>query len=388
MSQAGLIAKRIQEVQAPVIPIVGRWTAEHPGTISLGQGIVHYAPPKEVFESVANQARSARELDRYGSVVGHESLLEPIRRKLDAENGFGDRGAIVVSAGANMGFLNSVLAIADVGDEIILLAPYYFNHQMAIEIAGCRVVTVDTDCEFQPGVGAIESAITDRTRAVVTVSPSNPTGAVYPREVLTAINQLCRRRGLYHLSDEAYEYFTYGVEHFSPGSIEDAAEHTISLFSLSKSYGMAGWRMGYAVVPSHLVESIKKVQDTNLICPPRICQVAAAAALDVGADWCRQQIQPFQSVRDATLQSLSPLGDRCEVYTPEGAFYLFMRLQSEMSDMDLVESLIRDFGVAVLPGSAFGSTAKCSIRLSYGALEPETVREGMGRLCKGLSKLL
>ncbi|MEO1527701.1 MAG: pyridoxal phosphate-dependent aminotransferase [Planctomycetota bacterium] len=389
MSQAGSIAERIRQVQAPVIPIVGRWTLEHPGTISLGQGIVHYPPPTSVFRSVAEQAQTDRDLDRYGAVVGDADLLQRFREKLAAENGIdADAESIVCSSGANMGFLNAVLAIADVGDEIILFAPYYFNHQMAIEIAGCRAVVVPTDAEYQPDLEALAGAITAKTRAVVTVSPNNPTGAVYPRETLTAINRLCERRGVYHISDEAYEYFTYGVEHFSPGSLHGSAAHTVSLFSLSKAYGLAGWRIGYSVVPGHLGESVRKIQDTNLICPPKVCQVAAAAAMDVGSSWCREQINGFKDVRDAAIQSLAKLGSRCELSVPEGAFYLFLRLQSEEPDLRLVESLIREFGVAVLPGSAFGSTARCSIRLSYGALEPETVREGIGRLCRGLTELL
>lgn len=259
---------------------------------------------------------------------------------------------------------------------------------MAIEIAGCKVVTVETTDEYQPKLDAIEAAVTSRTRAVVTVSPNNPTGAVYSRDTLTAINELCRQRGIYHLSDEAYEYFTFDVEHFSPGSIESAAEHTISMFSLSKSFGMAGWRLGYSTVPNHLVESIRKIQDTNLICPPRICQLAGAAALGVGSAWCRKQSSGFRAVRDMAVEALSGLGNRCRFSVPGGAFYLFLRLQSDRADMELVETLIRDFGVAVLPGSAFGSTSGCSVRLSYGALASETVHEGIGRLCNGLTKLL
>ena len=130
---------------------------------------------------------------------------------------------------------------------------------------------------------AIERAITPRTRAVVTVSPNNPTGAVYPESTLRAVNTLCRDRGIFHIHDEAYEYFTYGgAGHFSPGSLPEAAGHTISLFSLSKAYGMASWRIGYMVIPEVLAEAVNKIQDTILICPPAVSQHAAIAALEVG----------------------------------------------------------------------------------------------------------
>ncbi|MCO8124436.1 pyridoxal phosphate-dependent aminotransferase [Stieleria sp. TO1_6] len=387
-----MIARRIQHVQDPVIPIVGRWTRQHPGTISLGQGVVHFPPPPQVFQAVSQAAQHDRSLDRYGDVSGSDGLIELIRDKLVTENEIdlvAQQSTVVVTAGANMGFLNAILAIADVDDEIILLAPYYFNHQMAIEIAGCRPVVVPTLADHQPDLDAIADAMTPRTKAIVTVSPNNPTGTVYSPQDLNSINQLCARQGIYHVCDEAYEYFLYdGLQHYSPGSRAGAGRHTISLFSLSKTYGMAGWRVGYCVVPNHLVDAIKKIQDTNLICPPIVCQTAASAALTVGADWCRDQIGGLNAVRDASLESLSVLGGKCHQATPQGAFYLFLHLQTDRSDMQLVEQLIRDFGVAVLPGSAFGVTQGCCLRASYGALQPSAVVDGVGRLCKGLQKLL
>lgn len=373
-----------------MIPIVGRWTGENPGTISLGQGIVHYPPPPEVFRAVADASTSDRSVDQYGPVAGNEPLLTRMREKLQTENGIAlDDAAVVCSAGANMAFINVVLAIADVGDEIILLRPYYFNHDMAIEIAGCRAVHVATDGSHQPDLDQIEHAINAKTKAVVTVSPNNPTGAVYSPQRLKDINALCARHGVFHISDEAYEYFLHDeAEHYSPGSIAGADAHTISLFSLSKSYGMAGWRVGYGVFPNSLLDAVSKVQDTNLICPPKICQVAAEAALNVGSEWCREQSVSFTRVRDAAIQELSLLEDRCRVATPEGAFYLFLDLESVQDDMELVEQLIREHGVAVLPGSAFGSQSDCSLRVSYGALAPETAIDGVGRLRRGLDAIL
>src|SRR6185369_4150103 len=121
--------------------------------------------------------------------------------------------------GGNLAFMNAVLAITDPGDEIILQAPYYFNHEMAIAMAGCRAVLVSTDENYQLQPDVICRAITPKTKAVVTVSPNNPTGAVYPQKALTQVNKICADAGIYHISDEAYESFTYdGAEHFSPAS--------------------------------------------------------------------------------------------------------------------------------------------------------------------------
>ena len=136
---------------------------------------------------------------------------------------------------------------------------------MAIRIANCHPVIVKTDNDFQINFEAIKKAINKNTKAIVSISPNNPTGAVYPSTDLILLNQLCADRGIYHIHDEAYEYFSYEKDHFSPGSIPDSKNHTISLFSLSKSYGFAGWRIGYMVIPANIYEAVSKIQDTILI---------------------------------------------------------------------------------------------------------------------------
>ncbi|MFC1757257.1 pyridoxal phosphate-dependent aminotransferase [Planctomycetota bacterium] len=381
---------RMDRVQTPMIPVVGEWVAQHPGTISLGQGVVHYSAPIEVHQAVGDASMNDPRVDRYALVRGIDELLAEIDVKVERENGvLLDKTSTVVTAGSNMGFLNAVLAVADVEDEIILFSPYYFNHEMAIDIAGCKPVVVPTDDQYQMDLKGLEEAITERTRAIVTVSPGNPTGVVFSSESLATVNAWCRERNIYHISDEAYEYFLYGDgEHFSPSSLPNSSGHTISLFTLSKAYGMAGWRMGYMIIPKHLETSVKKIQDTNLVCPPIINQIAATKALQLGREWCASQTAGFESVRDMVLCEFGKLGDRCDVPRPDGAFYALVRLQTDKTDMELVERLIRDFGIAVMPGRTFGVHEPCSIRIAYGALDSKTVAEGMGRLVRGLDQLL
>ena len=380
----------MQSVQAPIIPIIGRLIAATPGTISLGQGMVSYGPPPEAMAAAASFGREAED-HRYGPVDGLPPLVEAIEAKLAAENGLTVRPSsrVVVTAGANMGFMNAILAIADPGDEIILPAPFYFNHEMAIVMAACRPVAVPTDAGFQLQLDAIRSAITPRTRAVVTISPNNPSGAVYPEPALREVNAVCRERGLYHLHDEAYEYFTYeGARHFSPGSIDGAAGHTISLFSLSKAYGFASWRIGYMLIPSALFDTINKIQDTILICPTAIAQAAALGALGRGASYCRGFLDDLGRVRAMVLAELARLGDRCTVPRPGGAFYCLVRVHTNMDPMALAERLIREHRIAAIPGTAFGLAQGCYLRVSYGALEAGTVAEGMSRLVTGLRALV
>jgi aspartate/methionine/tyrosine aminotransferase len=266
--------------------------------------------------------------------------------------------------------------------------PYYFNHEMAIEMAGARAVPVRTDDACQLDVPAIAAAITSRTRAVVTVSPNNPTGVVYPEGSLRAVNELCLARGIFHIHDEVYEYFTYaGARHFSPGSIKGAAAHTVSLYSLSKAFGMASWRMGYMVIPESLWEAVNKIKDTVLICPPLVSQHVAVAALQVGRSYCDSHVNRLDGIRTMMVEALSQPGVPCDVPPALGAFYYFLRVHSSMDALTLTERLIREHRVAVIPGSAFGATDGCHIRVSYGALDAATAEEGIIRLVNGVKEL-
>jgi len=373
-------------VQPPIIPILGELIRRTPGTISLGQGVVSYGPPPGALAALAAFPASPDD-HRYGPVHGTPALLEAIGEKLAAENriaaGHGRR--VVVTAGGNMAFVNAVLAVTDPGDEVILQAPFYFNHDMAIVMAGCRTVAVDTGAAYQLRPSEIEAAISPRTRAVVTISPNNPTGAVYPETALRQVNELCRARGVYHIHDEAYEYFTYdGVPHFSVGAIETGADHTISLFSLSKTYGMASWRVGYMVIPERLFEAVNKIQDTNLICPPLVSQAVACAALRGGSGYCREKVLDLEEVRALVIRAFDSVGDVCDVPRPDGAFYFLVKVKTSLASLAFAERLILAHRVAVVPGSAFGQRDACSLRVSYGALDGQTVAEGMKRVVKGI----
>jgi aspartate/methionine/tyrosine aminotransferase len=205
---------------------------------------------------------------------------------------------------------------------------------------------------------------------------------VYPPKTLRAINELCGSRGLFHVSDETYEYFAYdGIEQLSPGSLPGATPHTISLFSFSKAYGFASWRVGYMVFPAELREALRKIQDTNLICPPVVSQLAAIGCLRAGDSWVQSRVGEVAAVRRRVLDGLRELGD--SVAPAQGAFYALLRLDLEEEPVAVARRLIVEHRVAALPGSAFGLDG-CHLRIAYGALTPETAAEGIGRLVAGV----
>jgi aspartate/methionine/tyrosine aminotransferase len=331
---------------------------------------------------------------------GDPQLLEAIRRDLVDHHGLDlDDTALLATAGSNMAFHAIAQVILDPGDAVLLPIPWYFNHWMAVQLAGGEPVAVDAG--WIPDPERLEAAITPRTRAIVTISPANPSGVVMPPPVLEAINRLCARRGLFHISDEAYAAFVHGpVPHVSPGRLPGSGAHTVTLHSLSKAYGMAGWRLGYASVPRQLMSGLAQVQDTVLICPPRLLQPAAAAALAAGPAWSAPRIASLAPRRallhDALAAAVADGLPVAMAAAPDGAFYGLLACSTSLDEQVLVERLILEHGVAVLPGGAFGLAAgggaglgrgQVLLRLSYGMLDGPDLERALQRLFGGLAAL-
>ena len=383
-------AARVRAVQESFIPSLHLLLRETPGALSLGQGVVFYPPPASALAALRDA--SGGDFHRYGDTFGAPELLRALGDKLCAENGVASLSGrcLLVTAGGNMAFLSALLAITDPGDEVILPLPYYFNHAMAAELLGCRVVTVATGADWQLDPDVLKLAVTPRTRALVTVSPNNPSGVVYTPDRLSAINRLCVERGIYHISDEAYEYFCYGsTRHYSPACGASSANWTISLFSFSKAYGMAGWRLGYLLAPEHLGAALAKIQDTNLICPPLPLQQAALGALQAGPAYCGKHLPRLAKTRSVILEEFArEEGLPCSLAPGDGAFYLLLQVHTSLDDRELATRLLREHRVAVLPGSCFGLRQGCYLRIAYGALTTATAVRATRRLLRGLRALL
>lgn len=378
---------RMAAVETPIIPAIAALVRNNPGTISLGQGVVNYGPPPAAIAALPTMMGDAQ-LNKYQAVMGYPGLVEALEHKLAEENNIhcGSDAMLMVTAGSNMAFLNCILAVADPGDEFILPKPFYFNQEMAVRMCGCIPVPVDVNDDWSLNVDALAAAITARTRAIITVSPNNPTGAVYSQASLTAVNALCAEKGIYHFSDEAYEYFTYdGVQHFSPASLPGAHKHTLSFYSMSKNYGMASWRVGYVVFPSDLFDAMNKVQDTNLICAPVPSQLLALEVLKFGREWVQPKIESLAAVRKNVYDALGTLGDLVQFPQTQGAFYVLMKLPGLPGEQDPLafnRAMAQNHKVVSIPGFAFGlmDTQEANYqRLSYGALEPASVSQGVER---------
>lgn len=390
-------ARRLEGVLSPVIPQLTELIRQSPGCLSLAQGMVDWAPPEGVRQALSEAlADPAADLDRYGPMAGDDELLVAIRQELTSHHQLDLQGsALLVTAGSNMAFLALVQVLCDPGDEVILPVPWYFNHVMAVQLAGGVPISVPMAGEggLIPDPDQLAAAITPRSRAIVTVSPGNPSGLVTPPERLEAINRLCAHHGLIHISDEAYAAFVHGpVPHRSPGALAGSGGHTVSLYSLSKAYGMAGWRLGYGAIPAQLLPALVKVQDTNLICPPRPMQRAAGAALAAGPQWCRPRVASLEPRRQALVAATASAAanglDVRLLAPPDGAFYGLLEVPCPHSEDTLITSLIRNHGVAVVPGQSFGLVSppgRAVLRVSYGMQPPDLLGQALRRLFKGLA---
>ncbi|MCZ6566592.1 MAG: pyridoxal phosphate-dependent aminotransferase [Gammaproteobacteria bacterium] len=381
---------RLDAVQNPIIPYVGKLTKENAGTISFGQGIAFYNPPPHAFRKV-QQCLADASINRYGPVEGIPELQHALAQKLKSTNNidFNANNSLVVTAGSNMAFNTAILAITDPGDEVILPLPYYFNHEMSLVMEQCKPILVPTDDLFHLQLDKLEAAITKKTKAIITISPNNPSGAVYTKNELIAVNELCRQNNIYHITDEAYEDFYYDDrKHFSIASEPNTNEYTISLFSFSKGFGFAGWRIGYMVIPEHLLSTVKKIQDTILISPPMISQHAAIGALKAGESFIQSKRNAMSQKRKMVLQALTNLSCLKNAPSSEGAFYALLNIDTQMDDIHLVKMLIEKYRVATIPGSAFGLHGNCYLRLSYGALSDQDIATGMDRLLEGIAKCI
>jgi aspartate/methionine/tyrosine aminotransferase len=377
--------EKIQE--APIVKLIADSNVPSE-VVDLGQGVPFYGPPREAIRAAAG-ALDKESGFKYSPDAGKASLRQTIAEKLASENRVDadSDNNIMVTAGANQAFVNAILCLTRPGDHVLVLSPYYFNHVMAVELAGCKPVIVDTDSDFQPLVECIGRCITKRVRAVVLVSPNNPTGAVYSKDALREIGALCAENDLYLITDETYEHFVYDdAKHVSALELDKSIEYTISLFSFSKSYGMSGYRIGYAVFPKHLYTEMLKVQDTVTICAPSPLQIAAEAAMKLGAAYPRQFIPRIEKARKIFIERLAGF-DFVEMPVTKGSYYFMLRLKTKKSDWDIAKRLIEEYGVITIPGQVFGAKYP-ALRIAYANVDESLAAKGASRLTRGLKDVL
>ncbi|RTG96652.1 aspartate/prephenate aminotransferase [Thermus scotoductus] len=345
-------------------------------------------PDFDTPEHVKEAARRAlaQGKTKYAPPAGIPELREALAEKFRRENSLAIApDQTIVTVGGKQALFNLFQAILDPGDEVIVLAPYWVSYPEMVRFAGGVPVEVETLPEegFVPDPERVKRAITARTKALVVNSPNNPTGAVYPREVLEALARLALEHDFYLVSDEIYEHLIYEGEHFSPGQL--APEHTITVNGAAKVFAMTGWRIGYACGPKAVIKAMADVSSQSTTSPDTIAQWATLEALtnqEASRAFIEMAREAYRRRRDLLLKGLSEIG--LKAVRPSGAFYVLLDTSPFAEDEVKAAERLLEGGVAVVPGTDFAAFGH--VRLSYATSE-ENLRKALERFARVLQRV-
>ncbi len=358
--------------------------ARYPDAIHLEIGQPDFETPPHVVEAAVEAARHC--YTGYTANAGMIELRRAICAKLARENDLVvTPDNVIVTIGAMQAVFASMAVVLNPGDEILLPDPGYGNFVMASRLLHGVVRSYPTIAEqsFIPDFEALERMVTPRTKAMLVNSPSNPTGAVFSAEVLRRCLDFCRRHDLYMISDETYDRLIFEGEHFSP-AIWDVDGRVLSVFTLSKTYAMTGWRVGYAVASPAIVAAMTKIQEPVVSCVNTVAQHAAIAALNGPQDCVADMLGHYRRRRDVAVDLAGRLG--LHISYPHGAFYLLVDVSAHPGgSLSFSQDLLENEHVAVAPGSSFGGLCDRYVRISFCASE-QALTEGLTRLARQLAR--
>ena len=354
------------------------------GAVNLSQGFPDFAAP-EAVKAAARDAIAA-DINQYAVTWGARPLRDAVAREFTRRYGVAvDPDAqVTVCCGSTEAMMSTMLVTVDPGDEVVVFEPFYENYGPDAILSGAvpRYVTLhEPDWTFDPD--ALAAAFNDRTRAIIINSPNNPTGKVFTRAELTTIAELCQRWDVLAITDEIYEHIIYdGRRHVPMASVEGMADRTVTLNSLSKTYCVTGWRVGWAIAPAGLTGAIRKVHDFLTVGAAAPLQAAGAAALSLPDAYYAELAAGYQRRRDMLLALLEPRGFVC--IRPGGAYYVMTDIGGFgfANDVDFARYLVKEVGVAVVPGSSFyhdPALGRTKVRFTF-CKRDETIQEAGRRL--------
>ncbi|NNE72098.1 MAG: pyridoxal phosphate-dependent aminotransferase [Acidimicrobiales bacterium] len=364
--------------------------AEGKPVIGFGAGEPDFATPAHIVEAAVEACRDPKN-HKYSPVGGLPELREGIAAKTKRDSGLEVAPEqVLVTNGGKHAVYNTLLSLLDEGDELLLPAPYWTTYPEPVRLVGATPVVIPTDAQsgFRVTIDQLEAAYTPKTKALMFVSPSNPTGAVYPRDEIEAIGRWALDRGVWVITDEIYEHLVYGDnEHHSlPVVVPEIADRCIVLNGVAKTYAMTGWRVGWMIGPTDVVKGAQNLQSHATSNVNNVAQRAALAAVSGPLDAVYEMREAFDRRRQTMFKMLSGI-DGLYVAEPQGAFYAFPSFeailgtelagQSPQTTAELAELFLDEINVAMVPGEAFGAPGYA--RFSF-ALGDDDLAEGIGRI--------
>lgn len=388
MTTTNYLADRTHEVEWSGIRIMFALADQIPDVVNLGIGQPDFDTP----EFIRDAAKKALDegYTRYPPAKGFSDLRRVIAKKLKEENGIDadPDTEIYVAVGAMQVIFNTCLHMLNPGDEVIVVDPGY-DYYSQIRLFGGVPVTVPAyeSNRFKVDPADIQAAITDKTKLMIINTPSNPTGAIFDEEILRSIADLAISHDIWVLSDEPYEHILFdGHRHVSIGSLDGMAQRTISAFTLSKSYAMTGWRVGYTTAPKAIIDEMEKLMEHMVSGVTAVAQRAALAAISAPRDCVQEMVATYDKRRHLVYEGLNAIeGIHC--IKPESTFYAFPNISSTgLSSWDFAKYMVKDHQVAVVPGSIFGRAGEGYVRISFAA-SMQQLEEGIARIERGVAAL-
>ena len=358
-----------------------------PGAIRLEIGEPSFPTPGHVVEAAFEAARAG--FTRYTPNGGLPSLRELLAEKIRLVDGYDVHPDQVVATPGGMNALFSIyLALLAPGDEVLLPTPGFPNMDEMVKLLGGVPVFYELRREegFLPDLDRLEAVVTPRTKAIFTNSPGNPTGAVFPGELVEALVRFAERHDLFLIADEVYDQMVLDPEREHVASARfDEEGRVISVYSFSKIYAMTGWRLGYAVARPELADLLRKLQEPEVSCPSTISQKAAEAALSGPQEVVATMRDAYRERRDRAWELLTTQG--LPAFRTQGTFYMVLDVsEAGLAPHEFAMRLLSEWGVAVAPGEVFGPAGRGLVRISL-AEEPEVIEEGLGRVVDAVRAL-
>ncbi|MGB4589070.1 MAG: pyridoxal phosphate-dependent aminotransferase [Clostridiaceae bacterium] len=370
--------------------------AEGKDVVGFGAGEPDFNTPMNIIDACKKALDEGK--TKYVPASGINELKDAVINKFKRDNDLSyERSQIIISTGGKQCLFNTLMALTNPGDEILIAKPYWVSYPDLIALAGGNCVVVDTreEEDYKFTMENLESSVTVNTKAIIVNSPNNPTGTVYSKEELQSIADFCKKHDIFIISDEIYEPLIYGEEkHISIASLnEDAYNRTVVINALSKAYAMTGWRLGYAAGPKDLIKIMGNIQSHTTSNSTSFVQYAAVEALNGDQSFIPQMNEEFRLRRDYMVERADKIKGLDYIY-PKGAFYLMLDVRYFIgkhfrgniikSSLDLADMLLSEYLVAVVPGSGFGLEG--FLRLSY-AINRESIKKGFDRIEEFLAEI-
>jgi aspartate/methionine/tyrosine aminotransferase len=373
------ITTRAKELRAQGLPVIG-----------FGAGEPDFSTPRAIVEA-AMQAVSDPKSHKYSPAPGQPALREAIAAKTLRDSGFAvESSQVVVTNGGKHAVYQTCQVLIDPGDEVLLPSPYWVTYPEAVALAGGKAVTIPTDetTNFTVTVEQLEAAVTDRTKMLIFVSPSNPTGSVYTEAQVRAVGEWAADRGIWVMTDEIYEHLVYGENEFfsMPTLVPEMADRCVVVNGVAKTYAMTGWRVGWMIAPDVVAKGATRIQSHLSSNVNNVAQAAALAAVSGPLDTVETMRVAFDRRRLKMVEMLRAI-DGVTCLEPGGAFYAFPNFEAVLgrsiagrtveSTLDLASLFLDEANVAMVPGEAFGAPGYA--RFSF-ALADDDLVEGLGRI--------